>query len=204
MRYELPEIPFITPQSMRLRYGPSFDPNVFTRWQRDGLVEKVRNGLYRRTDWKMRGEWDRWIIAQHLYAPSYISLHSAFRYYNFIPETVVEVSSITTKRTRQFVHQHVGFTYRSVRPELFFGYSYLNWNNSVCALAGPEKALLDFAYLLPRYFEEDELLELRLDVDEMEAHIDPAVLATYLDLFDSTVLRKRVTLLLNVYEMPRI
>ncbi len=86
---------FITPADLRKRYG-DFDPAIFTRWQEEGKVDKIRDGLYLSGEFELRGDLDRFVIAEELYSPSYISLHSALRYYNFIPETVYQVTSVTS------------------------------------------------------------------------------------------------------------
>src|SRR3989338_8856991 len=41
-------------------------------------------------------------VANKLYAPSYISLEFALSYHGVIPETVYEITSVTTKATRRF------------------------------------------------------------------------------------------------------
>ncbi len=42
------------------------------------------------------------LIANHLYAPSYVSMSSALRYYGLIPETVYTKQSMTLKHSRDF------------------------------------------------------------------------------------------------------
>ena len=42
------------------------------------------------------------VIANHLYAPSYVSMSSALRYYGLIPETVYTKQSMTLKHSRDF------------------------------------------------------------------------------------------------------
>ena len=200
MRYELPDIPFITPQSMRLRYGAKFDPNVFARWQRDGLVEKVRNGLYRRTNWKMRAEVDRMTVAQRLYGPSYVSILTALDYYDFIPETVVEFQSITTRIPRTFEVDQEFYSYRKVQPKLFFGYEDVAWRDSYYRIATPEKALLDLAYLQPLFSDPDWLEEMRFDEEGME-ELNWELLNNYLERCGMPILFQRFELLQKVYAL---
>ena len=63
---------FITPLQLRKRYG-KYDPNVFKRWQEEGKVEKIRNGLYLNNDYELHSNTDRYKIAYELYSPSYVS-----------------------------------------------------------------------------------------------------------------------------------
>ncbi len=158
--------PFVTPQLLRLRYG-RFDPNIFTRWQRQGKVEKIRNGVYLDTRFEIRGDVDRFMIANQLYAPSYVSLWSAFRYYNFIPEEVFMVTSLSTRKSVEFEFHRTLLSYRTVRPELFFGYTVAAWKEGHYLIATPEKAILDLAYLEPQFNDAAWLEELRMDEFEM-------------------------------------
>ncbi len=89
-----------------------------------------------------------WYVANRVFEPSYISLHSALNYYGFIPEAVLQVSSITTKRTRDLGTSSVRFIYRNMKNSCYFGYTLLPLRGEhYVRLAEPEKALLDLLYL---------------------------------------------------------
>src|SRR5207249_521375 len=45
---------------------------------------------------------ESFLIANHLWGPSYISLETALSYWAFIPERVYEVSSVTMKSTKTY------------------------------------------------------------------------------------------------------
>ncbi|MEL6669297.1 MAG: hypothetical protein AAFP08_10035, partial [Bacteroidota bacterium] len=63
---EIPEgHDFITPLQLRKRYG-KYDPNVFKRWQEQGKVEKIRNGLYLSSSFEHYSEVDTFKIANRL------------------------------------------------------------------------------------------------------------------------------------------
>lgn len=202
MALAVPEdtFPFVTPQLLRLRYG-RFDPNVFTRWQRQGKVEKIRNGLYLDTRFEIRGDADRFMIANRLYAPSYVSLWSAFRYYNFIPEEVFMVTSITSRKSTEFSFHRTVFNYRTVRPELFFGCAVVPWREGYYRIATPEKAILDLAYLEPRFSDAGWLEELRMDEFELAELLNTERLLRYTERYASPTLTERIQLFLKIYSL---
>ncbi len=45
---------------------------------------------------------ESFLLANHVYGPSYVSMDSALSFYGMIPERVYEISSATTKTSRQF------------------------------------------------------------------------------------------------------
>lgn len=115
------------------------------------------------------------LIANHIYGPSYVSLHYALRHYGLIPERVYMLTSVTTRHTRHFENSLALFSYRGVsknyfpigiRSEQEEGVNYL--------IATPEKALCDMLMVekhipyqsvssLEIFFEED----MRIDVDDL-------------------------------------
>lgn len=192
--------PFVTPQLLRLRYG-HFDPNIFTRWQRQGKVEKIRNGLYLDTRFEIRGDVDRFMIANQLYAPSYVSLWSAFRYYNFIPEEVFMVTSLSTRKSVEFEFHRTVLSYRTVRPELFFGYTVAAWKDGHYLIATPEKAILDLAYLEPQFDDAAWLEELRMDEFEMAELLNKERLLRYAARYQSDTIDNRIALFLKTYSL---
>jgi len=188
---------FITPSLLRVRYGGDFDPNVFKRWQDCGEIVKIKNGLYQRTDFEMRGDLDRFLVAKNIYHPSYISLHSALRYYNIIPESVYQVTSLTTRKTKSFEFKNTTYTYRKLKEKLFFGFSPVEWRGETFNMASPEKALLDLAYLEPRFSDPEWLEEMRFDLMELNDLLDWTNMYEYADIFDSRTVRVRITSLLD-------
>lgn len=85
------------------------------------------------------------LIANHLWGPSYISLESALSYWGLIPERVYEVSSITIKSSRKFRTPLGRFSYRYLPfPYYSFGVNSVELApGQVALMAIPEKALCD-------------------------------------------------------------
>ncbi|MBC6996816.1 hypothetical protein QWY85_20405 [Neolewinella lacunae] len=201
-KYVFPaEKTFIRPVDLRKRYGENYDPNIFKRWQQEGKIEKLRNGLYRNTADPIRGDVDRFVAAGRMYEPSYISMHSALRYYNFIPEMVYATTSITTQKTKTFHNKLGRFCYQTLKPELFWGYKTIAWHGGYFNLATPEKTLLDFAYLNPWFSDPDWLLEMRFDPEEMMMTLDMGLLVSYAKAVKSQTLIDRITALRETYTL---
>jgi len=174
-----------------------FDPNVFTRWQRSGELIKLRNGVYLRSDFQIRGDVDRFLIAGNLYHPSYISLYSALRYYNFIPESVYEVTSVSTRKSKSFTVRDTTYTYRHLKDNLFFGYQVVQWKGEPFLMATPEKALLDLAYLEPQFSEHSWVEGMRFDMMEIEDRLNWVNMFLYADIIGSDTVKKRITVLIE-------
>ena len=91
------------------------------------------------------------LIANHLYGPSYVSMESALSYWGLIPERVHETSSVTIKRTRlyrtpvgRFRYYHTGLPYYSYGLK-----SVKLTDRQVSLVASPEKALCDKIIMTP-------------------------------------------------------
>jgi len=82
-------------------------------------------------------------LANYLYQPSYISLESALNFYGVLSQFPYEITSVTTKKSKEKVFQGKLFTYRKLKKDLYFGYQKIE----DYLIAYPEKALLDQLYL---------------------------------------------------------
>lgn len=85
------------------------------------------------------------LIANHLWGPSYVSLESAMSYWGLIPERVYEVNSITTKLSKKYKTPLGRFSYRSMPlPYYSFGIRSIELSpGQIALIATPEKALCD-------------------------------------------------------------
>ncbi len=85
------------------------------------------------------------LIANHLWGPSYVSLDAALAYWGLIPERVYEISSVTTKSTKTY-HSLVGrFSYfHAALPYYALGIKSVSLTKKqTVMIASPEKALCD-------------------------------------------------------------
>lgn len=110
-----------------------------------GVIVRVKKGLYVFGDAYQTRPYCREILANLIYGPSCVSLEYALHYHGLIPEGSTALTSVTTKRAKQFQTPIGLFLYRKIseagfhvgmqRVELEDGRAFL--------LAGPEKALAD-------------------------------------------------------------
>lgn len=197
-KYELPkDRTFITTDYMRKRYG-AYDPNIFRRWVDQGKVEKVRNGVYRSSDIKPNSLVDFFFVANHIYEPSYVSTYSALRYWDVIPEMVMIVTSVTTKKTATFEYK-MRLTYQQIRPSHFFGYEWVTWKGAPYKIANREKAMIDLAYLEPLFADQAWLYEMRFDEDVLKEEYRWDLVDHYLDVLQSKTLRRKIAALQKCY-----
>jgi predicted transcriptional regulator of viral defense system len=141
-------------------------------------------------------------FANRIYRPSYISLHTALSFYGMIPETVVQITSVTSLKTASFINAFGEYTYRTVKEQLMFGYDLKPMaDGRTLAFASPEKSLLDLLYLYPFYDSEQELLELRLNESYLNEDLNIDLLKDYTSRFVNKALEYRITKLINTYEL---
>lgn len=177
----------------------NFDRSALTRWMAAGYIVHLKNGLYAFKEWISTPEADV-IVANLIYRPSYVSLHSALAHYGMIPEFVAHTTSVTTLKTAVFKNDLGTFDYRHIKPELFWGYQIIDTtSNRKTLIALPEKALLDLLYLTPSLKSEDDMLQLRLDEDYMANEFNHDLALQFLERIKSKALSQRFNLLQKVY-----
>lgn len=184
-------IPVFSTKDIEKRF-PGFERENLLNWQKKGYLLRVRNGWYSLADGIKTLE-QVYYTANKIYAPSYISLESAFAHYGWIPEGVFTLTSISTRKTTLFDTPKGRFSYASIKPALFFGYRIINKEGHGIKMAEPEKALLDFLYFHPKAQEEDDFESYRFNFPQMRADIQSEQLVAYSYLFSSPSLMKRLS-----------
>lgn len=157
-------------------YGDYQSPNMhIAMLEKKGLLIRLKRGLYVVSPEISGKALSMGLIANHLYGPSYVSLHWALRWYGLIPERIDTVTSITTRHTREFENSFGRFTFRGVSQEYFpIGIKSQEDAGLHFLLASPEKALCDMLMQekhvpdqsvsrLEVFFEED----MRMDLDDL-------------------------------------
>ncbi len=128
------------------------------------------------------------LIANHLYAPSYISMQTALRYYGLIPEAVYTTQSMTLKHSRDFDTPVGRFEFHIISREAFpIGITSLNKQAYAFLIATPEKALCDLIANSPkvnlRYLKDVELYleeDIRMDIEDLRK-MDVSIFKRYAD-----------------------
>jgi predicted transcriptional regulator of viral defense system len=160
-------------------------------WQSKGYIRKVIKGFYIFSDLVLN-ENVLFEVSNRIYKPSYISLESALSYYHLIPESVYGVTAVSTRRTYRFVTIMTEFSYRTVKPDFYFGYVVQAYNQKVFKIAQPEKAILDYFYLNPHLRSENDFESLRINSGQFFEIIDEGILLNYLANFLQNSLKERI------------
>jgi predicted transcriptional regulator of viral defense system len=168
---------------------PDFNFTNLTTWQNKGYIIKIRNSWYSFPE-ILKSESDLYFLANVIKRPSYISLQTALRFYNFIPESVFSITSITTTKPVNYKVSVGNFEYRSIKPKMYFGYQVIT-NGRTFLMAEPEKTLLDMLYFNPKLTENLDFEGLRLNKVEISETIDLQRLNNYLKIIGSPSLEKR-------------
>lgn len=144
------------------------------RLEHEGRIVRLKRGLYVRSA-EDGAPLSMMLMANHIYGPSYVSLHTALRHYGLVPERVYVTESMCLKRSRKydtplgrFVYYGCGKAYFAIgiQQELDERMQYL--------VASPEKALCDLMTVTPGldFRSEKELTlwleqDLRMDMDAL-------------------------------------
>jgi len=182
---------------------PSMNLMNLVRWQKKGYISKLRNRWYVFNDTENRENFE-WLAANLIYAPSYISLHTALSWYNLIPEMIATTTSVTTLKTNKFSTPLGNFDYHSIKPDIFgFGYvlekmDALTGNSRKIMVATPRKAILDFFYINSFYNSEQDFIDLRLNDSELSKYVNEDFYQ-YLVKYQNKALERKIRLMTKTY-----
>ncbi len=151
-----------------------------------GKIIRLKKGLYVVDPKVSRVALSTEIIANHLYAPSYVSMQTALRYYGLIPEAVYTTQSMTLKHTRSFDTPLGRYEYKMISREAFpIGITSVNKKNYAFLMATPEKALCDLiansSKVNLRYLKDVETYineDIRMDMEDL-VNMDVSILERY-------------------------
>lgn len=168
--------------------------------EKNGEIVRLKRGLFIKTS----ANYNLPLIANHIYAPSYVSKETALRHYGLIPEHVYTVTSVCLNRSRTFDTPLGRFTYNLLPLEYYRLDIALHEENGICyQMATPEKALADLIMLSSgmrlRYLSEmRSYLEdyLRIDMDEF-MQLKPEKFESYAEV------SKKTQAMLNIAKLLR-
>ena len=138
-------------------------------------IIKIKKGLYiLGNDYEQ--SISRELIANHIYGPSYISMESALSYYGLIPEQLYDITSVTTKSTKEYITERGCFSFIKSPIALYkIGIVSEQVNNHSFLIASKTKAICDKIIFTKKInirsqkelviFLEDDL---RIDLDELK------------------------------------
>jgi hypothetical protein len=156
---------------------------------RRGELISLRRGMYIPGPELDLPQPHRFVSANNLRGPSYISLETALSYWEMIPERVYEISSVTTRTTRNFDTPIGRFTFQRLPlPYYAHGVQHTQLSPQQYALiASPEKAICDKIILtsgiilrsIPQTM--DFLVEdLRMEEEQLQL-LRPSLIQSWLD-----------------------
>ncbi|MEO8231732.1 MAG: hypothetical protein ABI638_05595 [Ignavibacteriota bacterium] len=175
-----------------LKLEPGFHRQRLVEWQKKGYIKKIVDRFYIFSDTKIDEEL-LYLISNRIYQPSYISLETALKYYNLIPESVYAVTAVSSKRTYHFKSAVADFLYRKIQPKLIFGYKAVQNKNYTIKIAEIEKAVIDYFYLNPQIKTNGHFEELRFNSKEFLENYNNEKMMQYIELFSNKSLNKRMT-----------
>ena len=144
--------------------------------ERHGLIFRLKRGLYIVNPTVSGQRVSTELVANHLYSPSYVSMHSALSWFGLIPERVHLMQSMTLKHSRRFENAFGVFEYIGVSREYFpIGLQQQETESGAFVIASPEKALCDLVYATAginlRYQREAQAFleeDMRMDMEDLQ------------------------------------
>ncbi|MDD5465370.1 MAG: hypothetical protein PHP73_03400 [Candidatus Omnitrophica bacterium] len=116
-----------------------------TRLVKSGDITRVKRDFYILSQrWSSASLEDRFILANLLQVPSYISLMTALSYYEITTQLQRDfIESVGYYRTKLVEVKETSFNYSKINRKLYFGFAKIKG----FFIASPEKAFLDAIYL---------------------------------------------------------
>jgi len=145
----------------------------------NGTLIRIRKGLYCFGDALRRESTVREYLANLIYGPSYVSLEFALSHHALIPERVETMTSVTTRRPREFFTPFGAFSYRRLNERRYsVGAALERIGSTAFLIATAEKALIDKVWTDKRFsgnrvagFEDYLFDDLRVDSEAVN-HLD--------------------------------
>jgi len=170
-----PLVDYATIKNLLTENGYKYINDKINYMKKKGLLTSLKKGLYVYHSPYVKTLISKEIIANNLLGPSYISYEYALYYHGLTPESVMEVTSATTKRSKTFPTPYGTFSYRHIDKTLYaLGVEIVSSKQGNFMMAGKEKALCDKVFTTKGvkisskkamlvFLEED----LRIDMDEL-------------------------------------
>src|SRR3989344_6324697 len=138
------KLPIFTEANIRMLFGlsPAAATKLLHRYSSKRFIARLKRGLYALGDVLPPDLF----IANKLYIPSYVSREFARSYHRVIPETVYEITSVSTRATRNFEIFGKIYSYRKILDCAFTGYTVEKQGGFTFRIADADKAFVDTLY----------------------------------------------------------
>lgn len=174
------------------KLDPGFHRQQLSYWLSRDWIQALPGGYYMLANQKVDERY-LFALANLIYQPSYISLESALAYYGVVPESVLGVTSVSSRKTIRYQSRWGEFRYRSVKPLYMFGYLVLeSGQKRKYKMARLEKAVLDYLYLNPDIHAGADFVGLRWNQTALQQLDDNPLFRKYLSIFENKALEDRV------------
>jgi hypothetical protein len=185
------ELPAFNLNDVR-KLDPDFHRQQLNYWQNRGYIKPLAGSYYVLAD-RAVDEMYLFMVANKIYEPSYVSLESALAYYEVIPETVLGVTSVSSRKTKQYESTWGVFSYRSVKSQYMIGYQVIeNRPGNKFKIACLEKALLDYLYLNSDIQSMADFEGLRWNRTQLHGLLDSSIYTKYVNIYNKRALEGRV------------
>ncbi|RLD09940.1 MAG: hypothetical protein DRI56_03450 [Chloroflexota bacterium] len=174
------------------KLDPGFHRQQLSYWLAKEWIKPLPGGYYMLENQKVDEQY-LFTLANIIYQPSYISLESALAYYGVVPESVLGVTSVSSRKTIRYQSRWGEFRYRSVKPLYMFGYIVVEpMQKRKYKMARLEKAVLDYLYLNSDIRFGADFEGLRWNRITLQQLGDNPLFLKYLSIFDNQALENRV------------
>lgn len=147
---------------------------MLARYEKRGKIVRLKKGLYVSQKYidetQKKNYYSTYLefIANHLIAPSYLSLDYILALHNMITEMPNNFTLMTLSKTKAQTNALGNFFYHSVKPKLFCGFTEADEYDFTVAKATKAKALFDYLYLRKNsLYCRSAVEELRLNLDNL-------------------------------------
>ena len=114
-----------------------------SRWQKKGLLERVRRGADLLRDVEVNAP----VVACSLVADSYISFECAMSHHGMLLDRIYRVDLACVRRVEGFCIRNTEVKVSKIPPRLYLGWEVEESIHGSIRMATPEKAFLDRMYL---------------------------------------------------------
>ena len=115
-----------------------------------GVLKRLKGGFYLNLNYFNKSQSKQQLleyVGGVMVYPSYLSSEYVLEKNGFLAESVYAITYITTKKTRRIITKLGSFIYRSIKDNLFFGFTTQTIDGVEYFVASLPKALFDFIYL---------------------------------------------------------
>lgn len=176
MQKDIEKMPYISKTALNNYFDKNLNTlrNSITYWKKNKTLIQLKRGFYVYATYLEKGENSLYysrFLSSKMIEPSYLSMESALQDYQMFSESVYGYSIVTNKKTNSISNEFGIFNYRSIKKNLFCGFSSEVYGDMKWYVASKAKALFDYIYFNQNKFSEiseKELSGLRLNLGVMQ------------------------------------